>query len=174
MHESVWWSNTRRMLKAYVKATEMVSHGADKAAQGFTWARDNGVVRVEVELKRRLLQEAGLDQLHNVTDEKLEALFVEHTDILRRVDRSDEPDILAALPAATRIYAAAWMAGHDLRQSVSRRTLFRHAKVCREYGIDLMAPRNVKQFPVRVRVIDLQPALVPEWYDLVSDLERVA
>jgi len=174
INESVWWANTRRMLKAYVKAAEMLAHGCDKSDRGYLWASDNGIVRVEVEMKRRLLQEIGLDQIGNVTDEKLEALFVEQTEILRRVDRSDEPDILAALPAGSRVYAAAWLAGHDLRQTVSRATLFRHAKVCREYGMDILAPRNVKAFPVRVRVVELHPATVPDWYCLVSDLERVA
>ena len=72
---------------------------------------------------------------------------------------------LAPLPAA-------WLAGRDLAQLVSRSTLFRHAKVCREHGLDILTPRNVASFPVSVRVVELKAAPVPEWYSLKSQQEQ--
>jgi len=164
--ESVWFSNSRKMLKAYVKGAELVAHGADKNSRAVQWCNDLGIVRIEVELKRRLLTEMGLDDYEAITDEKLVSAYDQATDIFRTVDRSDEPDILSSIPARSRAYAAAWLAGQDLHTFCSRATLFRHAKVCREYGLELMEPRNIEQFPTRVRIVDLTPVEVPDWYQL--------
>lgn len=160
--ESVWWSNTRMMLKAYRKGPEMKLHGGDKEL--IDWANDNGIVRVEVELKRRELHERGLREIRNVTQEKLEAVFHDCIEPFRRVDSSDDPDILASIPSRSRAYAAAWLAGQDVRLLCSQATLYRHARVLREYGLDVLEPRNIERFPVKVRIIDLQPVSVPDWY----------
>jgi len=111
--ESVWFVNTRHMLKAYIKHIEMEKHGMSKDDPVYQYCKENGVVRVEVELKRRLLQSEGLDKIENITQEKLETIFDQETEIFKRVDRSDEPDILDALPSRFRMTAAAWLAGLD-------------------------------------------------------------
>lgn len=160
--ESVWFSNTRHMLKAYRKGAEMKSHGGDEEL--VKYANEAGIVRVEVELKRRLLGELGLDEIGNVDDDKLVRIFEEQTAIFRAVDRSDEPDIIAAIPARSRSYAAAWLAGQDVFALCHRATVFRHAKVLKQYGIDILEPRNVQQFPIKVRVVDLVPLEAPEWH----------
>lgn len=162
--ESIWWSNTRHMFKAYLKAHEMIHHGKEKDDKLVAWCLEQGIVRVEVELKRRLLQELHLDSFDQITDERLQSVFIDQTGILRRVDRSDEPDILSAIPSRYRMTAAAWLAGQDVSSCFSRATLFRHAKVLRHYGIDILQARNVEQFPIRVRVVDLQPVAMPDWY----------
>jgi len=160
--ESVWFANTRHMLKAYRKGAEMKKHNQDGPGQ--EWAEDNGIVRVEVELKRRLLEDLGLREIGNLSDARLAEVFAEQTEIFRRVDMSDEPDILANVPSRSRAYAAAWMAGQDLRGLLSNGTLYRHAKVLREFGLDILEPRNIVQFPVKVRVVDLEPMAAPEWH----------
>lgn len=163
--ESVWWGNTRHFFKGYLKHAEMLAHGAAKDSDAVVWARDSGIVRVEVEVKRRTLQELELADIGNVSQEKLEQLFREQTGMLRRVDRSDEPDILAAIPARSRAYAAAWIKGADMKQICSRATLYRHAKVIREVaGFDISAPRNVADFLIRVRVVELEAAEAPPWH----------
>jgi len=164
--ESVWWSNTRHMFKAYRKAAEMVKHGRASDEFSVQWCHQNGVVRVEVELKRRLLEELEMRQFCDVNDQLIAECFADQTEILRRVDRSDEPDIIAAIPSRSRGYASAWLAGQDVRAFMSNGTLYRHAKVLREYGIDILQPRNVIGFPIKVRVVDLVPAAVPDWYVL--------
>lgn len=167
--ESVWWVNTRHMLKAYIKHIEMQKHGCSENDRVYQWCKQQGIVRVEVELKRRLLSDEGLKNLENITQEKLEAIFHQETEIFRQVDRSEEPDILDAIPSKSRIYAAAWFNGDDLRSLTSQATLYRHAKILREYGIDIMEPRNVEKFPVKVNVIDLKPVSMPDWYSLEDD-----
>ena len=44
--ESVWWANTRHMLKAYIKHLEMIKHGADSNDDLVSWLKDQGVVSV--------------------------------------------------------------------------------------------------------------------------------
>lgn len=162
---SAWWVNTSRMVKIYVKSEELIAHGMGRDERLVAWAEAQGLVRLEVELKRRELQRLGLNHLGDVTDEKLRAAFEDETAFLRQVDRSDEPDILMAIPSRSRAYAAAWMRGHDLRQLVSRATLHRHAKVLRDFGMDITQRRNIHMFPVKVRVVDLCPLSAPEWYE---------
>lgn len=142
----------------------MKKHGGDDLA--IKWATDSGIVRVEVELKKRLLHDLGMNRIEAVTDDKLAAIFRDQTEIFRRVDMSDEPDIIAAIPSRYRATAAAWLAGSDLKAMMSNGTLYRHAKVLREYGLDILEVRNIEHFPVRVRVVDLVPAVMPEWYSL--------
>ena len=161
----VYWVNTRRMVKAYLKAPEMVEHGMSPDEWLVTWTRDQGMVRLEVEVKRRELQALGLNFLGDVTDEKLRAIFAEETAFLRKVDRSDEPDILMAIPSRSRPYAAAWLKGQDLRQICSNGTFYRHAKVLRGFGIDITQRRDIHNFPVKVRVVDLVPLSPPSWYE---------
>lgn len=162
--ESVWWANTRHMFKAYLKASEMLAHGLSAEDEAVAYCREQGLVRVEVELKRLLLKDMGMELFADVTDERLEDVYRERTEILRRVDRSDEPDVLAEIPARYRMTAAAWIAGQDVANMMSRATLFRHAKVLRGYGIDIFQARNVQAFPIAVRVVELQALDVPAWY----------
>jgi len=163
---SVWWSNTRHMLKAYVKHLELIAHGAAADSPTVSWCRERGVVRVEVELKKRLLSELGLNDVGAISDARLAEIFAEQTALLRSVDCSEDVDLLDAIPQRSRAYAAAWLGGQDVRALCSRATLFRHARVLRGFGLDILEPRSLEVFPVRVRVVDLQPLDVPDWYSL--------
>lgn len=169
--ESVWWSNTRHMFKGYIKHLEMLAHGTGKENPVYQWCKEQGVVRVEIELKKRLLSDLGLNDLGELSQEKLIQLFGDQTEILKSVDKSSEVDFMDSLPVRSRVYASAWLAGQDLRDMVGSATLYRHAKVLREYGIDILQMRNVEQFPVKVRIIEMQPLVVPDWY---VDLQKVA
>ena len=80
------------------------------------------------------------------------------------MDRSDEPDILASIPARYRMTAAAWLAGQSVCSMLTNGTLYRHARVLRDYGIDILQPRNVEAFPVKVRVVELEALPMPDWY----------
>lgn len=167
--ESVWWANTRHMLKAYIKHLEMIKHGSASDDELVTWLKEKGVVRVELELKKRLLSELGLNDLANVNDQKLAELFDQHMEPFKRADRSTDDDILEHVPQRSRAIAAAWLAGHDVRDLVGKSQLYVHAKRLRECGLDILATRNVERFPVKVRFIDLQPLTLsdaPEWYSL--------
>lgn len=135
-----------------------------KEDQLYQWCKDQGIVRIEVELKKRMLDTEGLYHLENITEDKLVEIYHRETEILKRVDRSDEPDILDAIPARYRMTAAAWMAGEDVRSFMSNGALYRHAKILREYGLDILEPRNIVKFPTKVNVIELKPISPPDWY----------
>lgn len=167
--ESVWWVNTRHMLKAYIKHIEMLKHGCSKDDPAYIWCKEKGVVRVELELKRRLLSDLDLVEIGNVSDEKLVKVFHDETEVFNRVDKSDEPDILDSIPQRSRVHAAAWMSGQDLRQLLPERTFYRHAKVLRDYGLDITEPRNVESFPIKVRIVEMKPLSMPDWYSLEDD-----
>lgn len=162
--ESVWWSNGYHMFKAYIKHIELEKHGMSKDHPVYEWCRDNGIIRVEIELKRQKLKGYGMDIYDEITQEQIEEIYYQETEILRKVDRSDEPDIIDSLPARYRMTAAAWLSGEDVRSFMSNGTLYRHAKVLREYGLDILEPRNIVKFPTKVNVIELKPVSPPEWY----------
>lgn len=161
---SIWYGNTRHYFKAYLKGEELMKHGLNAEHQAVRFCESNGVVRVEVELKRRLLHELGLDDLDAISQAKLEDLYREHTGLLRRVDRSDDPDIIAAVPSRVRPTLAAWLRGQDMKAVLSNGTLYRHAKVLKEYGIDILEPRNVVTMNTKVRVVELEPLAPPAWH----------
>lgn len=166
--ESVWWSNTRHMLKAYIKHLEMVKHGTDKDYDLVKWLQDQGVVRVELELKKRLLSELGLNDLANLSDEKLLEIYEDQIEPFKRADRSCDEDILDHVPQRSKAVAAAWLAGTDVHDLVGRSQFFVHARRLKEVGLDISRPRfeGVDRFPVKVRFIDLEPLAVPDWYEL--------
>lgn len=171
--ESVWWVNSRHMLKAYIKHIEMLKHGCNEDDPVYQWCKQQGIVRVEIELKRRLLNDLDMVEIGQISDEKLVKVFHDQTEIFNAVDRSDEPDILDQIPPRSRVHAAAWMAGEDLKNLMSRATFFRHQKVLREYGIDIGEPRNVEKFPVKVRIVEMKPVSMPDWYSLEDDIEHL-
>ena len=111
----------------------------------------------------------GLNDLRELSDARVRELYTQETAVLRSVDRSDEPDILAAIPVRSRAYASAWLAGQDVRLLCSQATLYRHAKTLRQHGLDILEPRMVSRFPVRVRVIELEALPMPDWYSLKED-----
>ena len=167
--ESYWFANTRYMFKAYIKHLEMLKHGASKDCPVYQYALNNGILRLELELKRRLLGELNMRRLEDITDEKLEAIFEKQTEFARKFTTDDFADALEHIPTKSRIYAESWHKGIDLKNTCSRATLFRHAKVLREYGIDILADRNIEHLTPQIRFVDLIPLPVPNWYHDTPD-----
>lgn len=163
--ESVWWSNTMRMLKVYRKGPELVAHGMPKSSKLVQWCYDLGIVRQEISAKSRLLDYLKMKTLDSITDERLTQLHADEFGFLTKFDSSDDPDILMQIPPRSRAYAAAWLAGQDLGAMCSRATLYRHGRILARYGLDVFTPRNISQFPTKVRVIELKPVAAPDWYE---------
>lgn len=162
--ESVWWANTRHMIKAYIKHIEMLHHGIQKDDPSYLHALENAIVRVELELKKRTLSELKLNDWGDISQEKLECLFRENTTLLNGIDAESDIFTIEAIPIKSRIYASAWLAGKDVKSLSTNGTFYRHAKILREYGIDITEIKNVKILPVKTRFIDLIPLKPPDWY----------
>lgn len=163
---SVWWSNTRHMVKVYVKALEMEAHGTN-SGKAYEYARDNGIIRLEVELKRRELHELGWNNYNEFIKAwdmgKVHQLFADYEKVMTVEKHSNDADFLEALPRKLQVVAAAFLSGRDVKSLVSRATFFRYRKALLEYGIDI-ADDSPAQIDVAVRHYEVQEVVAPEWY----------
>jgi hypothetical protein len=171
----VWGSLKYCQVEAYLKADEMMAHckGEIEREQmrqnpAYQWARENGVVRIEVKAAKDYLRDRGLTYLGAWTMQNVIQLFEERTEILHRVKVDIEEFDAAHLPSKVACTAAAWLRGEDVTRLLSRATFFRHAAALRDYGIDITAKRNVLAMPVKIKTIEVQPAAMPDWYSLAA------
>jgi hypothetical protein len=178
-----WGSLNYCQTEAYLKAEEMIEHcrGEIEREQmrqnpAYQWAKQNGVVRVEVKAAKDYLRGKGLTWLGAWDMSKVIQLFEERTEVLRRVKCDIEEFDPSELPSSVATTAAAWLKGVDVRTTLKRATFFRHARQLREYGIDIAECRNVVQMPIRIKTIELREAVIPDWYrfDRMPMLTRVA
>jgi hypothetical protein len=172
----IWGSIKYRQTEVYIKADEMLAHcktpeakKAMRESDAYQYALSNGIIRLEVKCAKDFLKHRKLTFLGNWDMGTVIALFKEGSEILERcavAEAGDEAAILASLPAATRVHAAAWYAGIDVSQLMSRATFYRHAKTLRGYGIDISEPRNITVIRPKMREIEVAPAAIPSWYQL--------
>ena len=172
----IWGSIKYCQTELYDKAEEMLAHAKGQkerarvlASEAYRYAKANGIIRLEVKCAKDFLKHEKLTYLGNWTMGTVTKIFKDKAEILERCKvlkaESDE-DILALLPSSTRVHAAAWLAGVDVSAHMSRRTFFRHAKVLREYGIDIAEKRNISVIKPKLREIEITPLAAPDWYDL--------
>jgi hypothetical protein len=167
-----WGSLKYCQTEAYIKADEMLAHAkgddakvAVQASDQFRWAKENGIVRVEVKAAKDFLRHKGLTYLGAWDMGTVTRLFDEKTEVLNRLRLDVEDFELASIPATYRMTAAAWLRGEDVSVLFNNRmSLYRHAKALRAYGIDIQCRRNLATMPVRVRTITMQPVAAPDWY----------
>jgi hypothetical protein len=163
---SVWWSNTRYMLKVYIKALEMEAHGCT-SGRVYEYARDNGIIRLEVELKARELSDLGWSCFDAFVEawnmKKVHQLFSDYEKILDVGKVQNDSDFIDSLPVRLRVVALAFLAGRNVRDAMSRTTFYRYRKQFLEYGIDL-ADERPAQINTVVRYIEIVPLAAPDWY----------
>lgn len=171
----VWGSIRYCQTEVYVKADEMLAHcktpqekDAMRESDAYKYALVNGIIRLEVKCAKDYLKHKKLTYLGNWDMGTVTALFKEKSEILDRCQLSfaSDEELLASLPAHVRVHAAAWLSGVDVTQLMSRATFYRHAKVLREYGIDIAEPRNVSVIRPKMKEITVAPVEVPHWYSL--------
>lgn len=164
-----WGSGSRRQYwKAYIKHLELRRHGcADQRL--IDHCAERGVVRFEGTLRSNTLTDLGCAYLGDYESgwamTQLIQLFEQHTEVLSRAKQT--VDDIGHLPKHLRSTARDYLAGMDMSCSLSRATFYRHRRELLAFGIDI-AVRNVRPFQPRVRVIELRPAEVPSWYQLVA------
>lgn len=167
----IWGNLNYCQVEAYIKADEMIAHcrsdlDREMMRQNpvYQWCRENGVVRVEVKAAKDYLREVGLTWAGDWDMTKVINLFESRTEVLHRVKADIEEFDPASLPSKIALTASAWLRGEDVKRVMKLRTFQRHAKLLRDYGIDIAEPRNVKTMPVRVKTIEMQSAYAPDWY----------
>jgi len=163
---SVWWSNSRYMLKVYIKALEMESHGITSGA-AYEYARDNGIIRLEIELKRRELADLGWSDFAEFVKAwdmgKVHQLFSDYEKILTVENISNDAEFIDSLPQKLRVTAAAFLAGRDVKLLMKRSSFFVYRKALLAYGIDI-ADERPAQLNIKVRTVEITPVTAPDWY----------
>lgn len=163
----MWFSNSRYMLKFYVKALEMAAHG-DTESEAYHYALRHGIVRCEIELKRRLLNDLGWSDyaefLKGWDMGNVHKLFDEYSAPLMNSKGISSPAVFVdSLPQRLRPAASAFLAGLDVRTMYSRATLYRYRKALLEYGLDILDD-SPAQITTIVREVVIQPVTAPDWY----------
>src|SRR5665647_286089 len=163
---SVWWSNTRYMLKVYVKALEMEAHGTN-SGKAYEYARDNGIIRLEIELKRRELFDLGWSDFSEFIKAwdmgNVHRLFSDYEKIMSIQKINNEAEFIDALPQKLRVTAAAFLAGRDVKSMMTNGSFYRYRKALLDYGIDISDERPA-QLNIKVRTVDVVPVSAPDWY----------
>lgn len=161
--ETVHWGQGSRRLytKIYLKSAELLKHnGPEQLAKH---CEDVGLVRFEITVKATQLHAMGCNYLGGLDMAQLELLFEERKAVLTRAEHTT--DDLEDLPKRLRCTARDWLAGDDIAKRMANSTFRAHRKDLLSYGIDIAVRRNVIAFKPRVRVIEVRPATVPQWYD---------
>jgi hypothetical protein len=130
----------------------------------YIWSKENGIVRIEVKAAKDYLRDRGLTHLGAWTMENVIKLFDDRTEILHRVKTDVEEFDPSLLPSKVACTASAWLRGEDVSRLMSVSTFYRHAKILREYGIDIAEKRNIVSMPIKIKTIELKEASIPSWY----------
>jgi len=158
----------------YLKADELLQHQKPdqraeyKKSKIYQWASDLGIVRAEVKLMKSYLNQNGLSFLGAWDMGTVHRIFNERTEIIQRAQCSAPEFDSSELSSKLRAAYLLWIKGEDLSTLFPERTLRRHRNALIPYGFDISERRNIEQFPIRVRTIDLQPLAVPDWYSLIA------
>lgn len=167
-----WFSGSRRLyVKMYLKGPELLVHGGPDSRDAAAWASSVGLVRHEVELKRKLLAELGLLRPSSWDAQAMEDILAKHSYFREAaVSRSGFDSIADELQALgvsraralrAQHIAAAYAAGQDPFASMARRTGYRVRADLLRVGLDIRAPLNVVALSRPVRVIELKPVCIP-------------
>lgn len=152
----------------YIKSVEMKTHAKDRnqvlASSIYQHAEQSGIVRNELKANRLLLRDENLRYLGDITMGKLIELHTRKTQVINRVRVEENSFEIESLPPRLRLVANAYFHGENLRTMMPQSTWYRHAKALRAYGIDIAEPFNVSTFPISIRMIDIRPSQVPDWY----------
>jgi hypothetical protein len=173
-----------RQVEVYTKADEMLAHAkGEKAKEAmrqsmtYQWARDVGLVRVELKMRRMALRDAAMNYAGGITMEKIVSIFAKHTDFL--IDAAPERTVrlVDSMPRKLRLYALSWIRGDDVAAMLSRAQFYRVRNELHNYGIDISEPRaksdtaerDLQSLLDRLPEFQLRPLQEPEWYDASSE-----
>lgn len=153
--------------KLYIKAESLGENVSEAVKQ---WVKDVGLVRHEITLKSRYLEQHNLKDIatwtaHTETDNTMDNIvYGRFTEVLNRgtAVRTQLEDIEGRFGHI----ALAWMAGKDVwgDESVTTRTRRTWRKQLLKFGIDIKQPSNITRINTRVEVIELKAAEVPAFY----------
>lgn len=161
----------RHYEKLYFKGDELGNHVSDAVRQ---YCEQFGILRYEVSLKARELADTGLQSLTawaqiNKKGQTMEnVIYGKFAEVLTRnqVTVTEVQDI----PGKLGLIARSYLNGENPYEagSVTYRTRSRWRSKLMPYGLDIAQPIDVTRLCTRIRVIELQPVAVPDWYRVAA------
>ncbi|MDT4854153.1 plasmid replication protein [compost metagenome] len=125
-------------------------------------------LRVELRLRSKKLKALGLEMAKSLTPAALWALyrqFIGEIDMSEQIElKSDE---VINLPNWLRGTYMLWKQGHDLRDSLSKATYYRHRAELLALGIDINIRcdrRDDSNVIPMIRVLEAKPAAIPSFF----------
>lgn len=165
--------------KAYLKAPELLRHMRKQIkgeetpysrpfnpyiVQLSDWCASVGLVRFETTYKSTFLIDNHYQYLGGLDMRCLEHDFIQRQEVFTRANC--EVDQLAELDKSTLACYRMWQAGDDLTTKYKKAMFYRHRSRLLPHGVDIAIKSNVLNFQPRVKVIQLSPCPVPDFYQL--------
>jgi II/X family phage/plasmid replication protein len=181
-------SKTREYFKMYDKAKELLNNYKYKKDQiesdsfqrqnpNFNLQKlvylceSNGIVRAEMELKGKKLQDMRCYYLGEFNMNIIHAEFKKHTAVFERAE-CDVDELTFESKSVLSVYRM-WQAGDDLRIKMKKSQLYKYRSELLKFGIDIFIPNNIYQYKPKTRIIALSAAVKPDWYSM-PDVELKA
>lgn len=134
----------------------------EEIEQLWKWAISVGLIRQEVEFKRLTLRRAKQHTWSNLNHKKMEALMTKAVEPLAG-ETTTNLESISDIPWPYQGTLYAYMAGVDLKRSMSTSAFSRHKSKLLKYGFDI-SNQQVHLLEPQLRVITLRPAELPEIY----------
>lgn len=150
--------------KLYAKYKELEKHRSKKSGSHvsddvISFCKTEGILREEFTLKSRFLLQNGLAFLGSISQQKLNDIYYERTQ-LTRLEKM-EFENFDDLPRGLKATYVSWKYGYP--QNISKATFYRHRVKLLSYGVDISIPNNV-HYLERVRTVELKALTAPDWY----------
>lgn len=142
------------------------------------YAVENNIIRFELELKSKKINELGLNKLGRWSREIMLTLVDKYTPHLKqKVEFNKKIDLYTQLldvgipcPKAS-TYAAIghlWLSGYDVNfkrnSMIKQATYYRTRNALLMLGFDISSPLNISCFPVQVQTVTMKSLEKPSWY----------
>ncbi|HEY3326395.1 MAG TPA: phage/plasmid replication protein [Novimethylophilus sp.] len=159
--------------KLYIKAQSLGEHVTERTKALVT---SGGMIRDELSLKSRYLTQNKLRTIYDWQhfeskhsegeSDMTNIIYAKFQGLMDTGKNSVHVDPFNDLPVRLSGLASAWRNGKDLwhDETVCRATRYNWRRSLLKYGIDIAIPCDVTRLSTRVRVIDIEHAVAPQWY----------
>lgn len=178
----------RKILKVYCKATDLMIHKPKDAGDECLEYRDrlreycvnNGIIRLELGMRTEELKSQGLRHFGQFSDVDSKSVLIKHREMVfggvMITVHSYEAVESTLIELGCTDYVAkdcqlivdSWLGGVDMKQRLKRTRFYERRAVLKTIGLDIGVRHDVTRSPIKMRVIDIKPASVPEWYQSIA------
>lgn len=178
----------RKSLKAYCKAHDLMIH-SDKDMDDLTleyrdrlreYCVNYGVVRLELGMRTEELKSHDLRHFGQFDDDDCNRIYLKHRDMILggvviSVHSYEAVESTLIELGCTEFIARdcqtiidSWLGGHDMKQRLKRTRFYDRRRILKTIGIDIGVRHDVTRSPIKMRVIDIKAASLPDWYQHIA------